>query len=392
MGLISAAVASVTSEFRDQWKEYFYCDALDAHTIAVKARKKTQGLFNNSGNNNVISNGSVINVADGQCMIIVENGQVADICAEPGEYRYDNTVAPSVLTGDFGESLGKVFADIGKRFSFGGQPASDQRVYYFNTKEITGNKYGTPNPVPFRVVDERAGIDIDISVRCFGEYSFRVTDPITFYTNNAGNFRDVYTVDMLASQMKTELLTALQPAFAKVSALGIRYSALPAHTAELSEALQTELNEKWTKQRGISIVSVGVSSVSASEEDEQMLKNMQKDAAYLNKNLAAATLVGAQADAMRSAAKNSAGAAAGFVGLNMAQSAGGINAAGLYTDEPVKPASGSWICPSCRTSNTGKFCSNCGTAKPGAAKWYCPSCGHENTGNFCSDCGTKKPE
>lgn len=391
MGLISAAAGAIGSTLHDQWKEFFYCDALSSDTIAVKAQKKTKGFLNRN-EDNIISDGSLIAVADGQCMIIVEQGQVVEICAEPGEYRYDNSIAPSLFAGELSKSISNTLDEIGKRFTFGGKPAADQRIYFFNTKELTGNKFGTASPVPFRVIDQRAGIDIDISIRCFGEYSFRITNPIQFYTNNSGNFHDVYTTDMLASQMRSELLSALQPAFASISANGIRYSQLPAHTTELCEALKEQLSDKWTKERGIEIASIAIASVTADPEDEKMLKEMQRNAAYTNPNLAAATLVGAQADAMKAAASNTAGAMNGFMGMNFAQNAGGANIQNLYAagqTQQSTPQNG-WTCPKCGTSNTGKFCSNCGTEKP-AGEWFCPQCGTKNTGKFCSNCGTKKP-
>ncbi|MBR2635609.1 MAG: SPFH domain-containing protein, partial [Oscillospiraceae bacterium] len=262
MGLIKAALGSVGGVLADQWKEYFYCEAIPANVIAVKGQKRTGGRSSNTkGEENIISNGSIIAVADGQAMIIVEQGKVVDICAEPGEYTYDMSSEPSIFSGNLGDSIKQTFSTIGKRFTFGGDTAKDQRVYYFNTKELVGNKYGTPSPVPFRVVDERAAIDIDINVRCFGEYSYHVCDPILFYTNVCGNVTSEYTRDNLDSQLRTELLTALQPAFARISAMGIRYSALPGHTEELASALNDVLSEKWSGLRGIEIVSFGVSSI-----------------------------------------------------------------------------------------------------------------------------------
>ena len=389
MGLILATLNAASGTLRDQWKEYFYCDAISADTICVKAHKKTQG-FGNHGNDNIISGGSIIAVADGQCMVIVEQGQVVDICAEPGEYKYDSKTEPSIFTGkNLSSSIKDVFAQIGKRITFGGETGADQRVYYFNTKEITGMKYGTASPVPFRVVDTRAGIDLDISLKAFGEYSIRVTDPILFYTNVCANVSDSYKVSDIENQMRSELLTALQPAFAKIGATGVRYSEIPAHTTELADALNEELSKKWKDQRGIEIVSFGVSSIKASEEDEATIKQMQKDAAYTNQQLAGAALVGAQAQAMRDAANNANGATMGFVGLNAAQSAGGVNVNSLLNSQQA-PQTG-WICPKCGTNNTGKFCTNCGEANPANAKWICPKCSTENTGNFCNNCGEKKP-
>ena len=399
MGLIQAGLSAVNSVLADQWKEYFYCEALDTETPVVKGRKKNTGK-SNKGNDNIISNGSVVAVADGQCMIIVDNGKIAELCAEPGEFRYDSSTEPSVFAGDLGNAVKETFKVLGKRFTFGGEIPKDQRVYYFNTKEIVGNKYGTPSPVPFRVVDQRAGIDIDIAIRCFGEYSYRVSNPILFYTNVCGNVQNAYTRSQLDNQLKTELLTALQPAFAKISEMGIRYSALPAHTGEIADALNDVLSAKWRDLRGLEIVSFGVSSVKANEEDEKLIKEMQRNAAFRDPTMAAAHLVGAQAAAMQGAANNAGGAAVGFMGMNMAQQAGGMNAAALYgmgAQQPAPeaaasaPAKDTWTCPGCGKQAFGKFCTECGTKKPVPEGWTCPSCGAVNKGKFCAECGAKKP-
>ncbi len=399
MGLISAALGAATGVLADQWKEYFYCEALPNNVLAVKGRKRVSGRSSNRGSDNIISSGSVIAVADGQCMLIVEQGKIVDVCAEPGEYIYDSSTEPSIFSGKLGEGILEVFKQIGKRFTFGGEVPKDQRVYYFNTKEITGNKYGTPSPVPFRVVDQNIGLDIDISIRCFGEYSFLLSNPLLFYTNVCGNVSADYTKEQLEGQMKTELLTALQPAFARISEMGIRYSALPGHTTELADALNEELSAKWRDLRGMEIASIGVSSVKASEEDEAMIKEMQRNAAFRNPNMAAAHLVGAQAAAMQAAASNTAaGPAMAFMGMNMAGQAGGADAASLFqmgqqqAAAPAAPAAGAWTCPSCGATATGKFCPECGAKKPeAAAGWTCPSCGTVNKGKFCAECGAKKP-
>ena len=393
MGLVYAALGAATGVLSDQWKEYFYCEALPDNVLAAKGRKKISGRSSNRGDDNIISNGSVIAVADGQCMLIVEQGKIVDVCAEPGEYVYDASTEPSVFSGNLGESIMAVFKNVCKRFTFGGEPPKDQRVYYFNTRELPGYKYGTPNPVPFRVVDKNINLDVDIAIRCFGEYSIRLTNPLLFYTNVCGNISSNYTIDKLEGQMKTELLTALQPAFARISDMGIRYSSLPAHAGELAAALNEELSDKWRDLRGIEIVSLGVSSVKASEEDEAMIKELQRNAALRDPGLAAAHLVGAQAAAMQDAAKNEGGAAMAFMGMNMAQQTGGVNAATLYQmGAQQTPAANpdAWTCPSCGHQASGKFCPECGAKKPGSG-WTCPSCGAVNKGKFCSECGAKKP-
>ena len=401
MGLIKAASGAAGGVLADQWKEYFYCEALGDNVLAVKGRKKVSGRSSNrAGEDNIISSGSVIAVADGQCMLIAEQGKIVEVCAEPGEFVYDSSTEPSIFSGSLGESIGKVFKNIGKRFTFGGQAPKDQRVYYFNTKEIIGNKYGTPSPVPFRVVDRNIGLDVDISIRCFGEYSYRMSNPLLFYTNLCGNMTGEYTRDRIDGQLKTELLTALQPAFAKISDMGVRYSALPGHTMELAQALNDVLSPKWRDLRGLEIVSFGVSSVKASEEDEKMIKELQRNAAFRDPGMAAAHLVGAQAAAMQSAAANqNAGPAMAFMGMNMANQAGGVNAQDLYnmsarrqaqSAPQAEPAANGWTCPSCGAAATGKFCPECGTKKPETNTWTC-SCGAVNKGKFCSECGAKKP-
>ncbi len=399
MGLLKAGFGALNGVLADQWREYFYCDALTADTLAVKGQKRVSKRSSNTrGSENVISDGSIIAVADGQCMLIVEQGKVVDVCAEPGEFVYDNSTEPSVFVGSFGDSLKKSFQTIGRRFTFGGEPAKDQRVYYFNTKELVGNKYGTPSPVPFRVVDKNVGLDVDIAIRCFGEYSYKLTDPLLFYTNVCGNVEAAYTREALDSQLKSELLTALQPAFAKISEMGIRYSALPGHTAEMANVLNEVLSAKWRELRGIAIVSFGVSSVKASDEDEQMIKELQRNAAFRDPNMAAAQLVGAQSAAMQEAAKNeNAGPAMAFMGMNMAQNAGGTNAQSLFQmgqqhaqQGGEQAAATGWTCECGKTGNTGKFCSECGKPQPAVDGWTC-SCGAVNKGKFCTECGKPKP-
>lgn len=413
MGLIKAIKGAVSSVVADQWLEYFYCDSLDEDVLVKKGQKKINGKSSNTkGEENIISNGSLIAVNEGQCMIIVEQGKVVDFCAEAGEFRYDKSTEPSLFYGNLGENIKNTFITIGKRWTFGGDTAKDQRVYYFNTKEIMGNKYGTASPVPFRVVDQNIGLDVDIAIRCNGEYSYKITDPLLFYTNVCANVQDEFLRSEIDSQLKAELMTALQPAFAKISAMGIRYSAVPAHTMELADALNEVLSAKWSKLRGIEIVSFGVNAMKASEEDEAMIKELQKNAVLRNPNMAAATLAGAQAEAMKAAAANtSAGPMMAFAGMNMATQAGGMNAQQLFqmgaaqqTAAPVQAApaqaaptqaapaqSAGWSCTCGSTGNTGKFCSECGAPQPAPAVGWTCACGAVNKGKFCSECGTKKP-
>ena len=417
MGLIQAAKDTVSSLLADQWRDYFYCDSLDDEVLVVKGQKRVNNGRNSNkkGSDNLISNGSIVAVNEGQCMIIVDQGEVVEFCAESGEFVYDTSTEPSLFYGNLSENVKNTFSLVGRRFSFGGNTARDQRVYYFNTKEIRKNLFGTVNAVPFRVVDAQIGLDIDISVRCNGEYTFRIADPLLFYKNVCGNVSEAYEKSQISGIMKAEFLTALQPAFAQISQMGIRYSAVAGHTQELADALNQALSQKWGEIRGIEVVSVAINSIKAPEEDEQMIKDLQKTAVLRNANMAAATLAGAQAEAMKAAASNtSAGPMMAFAGMNMANMAGGMNAASLFAmgsqDQASQNPAGSgapaggqgaarmqapvpgWTCASCgKTDNRGRFCEECGAKKPEAAGWTC-SCGAVNQGKFCQECGAKRPE
>lgn len=412
MGLIKSLATATKTTFADQWKEFFYCDAIPAEILMVKGVKQVaSGSSNKKGTDNIITNGSGIAVADGQCMLIVDQGKVVEVCAEPGEYTFNASSEPSIFTGKLGTGILDTFKTIGKRFTYGGDTGKNQRVYYLNTKEIMGNKYGTPNPVPFRVVDKNIGLDVDIAIRCNGEYSYRITDPILFYTNVCGNVDGDYGREMIDSQLKSELMTALQPAFGRISEMGIRYSSLSSHAMEMADALNDILSSKWKSLRGIEVVSFGINSATASKEDEDMIKELQRRAVMRDPGMAAATMTEAQAEAMKMAASNEAtGPMFAFAGMNMANQVGGMNAGQLFQmsqqqqanqtqmnqgqmGQPqgmpagqLQQSAGSWTC-SCGTVNTGNFCCNCGSPKK--TDWTC-SCGAVNTGNFCSNCGKRR--
>ena len=408
MGLIQAGIGAVGGVLADQWKEFFYCDAINADTLVVKGQKRISSRSSNTkGNDNIISNGSLIAVADGQCMIIVEQGKIVEVCAEPGEFTYDTSTEPSIFTGKLGDSLKETFKLIGKRFTFGGDTGKDQRVYYFNTKEIMDNKFGTATPIPFRVVDHKINLDLDVSVRCSGVYSYRIADPLLFYANVCGNVERDYTRSQIDAQLKTEFISALQPAFAKISEMEIRPSALPGHAEDLCDAMNVALNQKWGEKRGLQVVSIAMNPISLPEEDQEAIKKAQRAAAMANPLMGAGYTVISQGDAMGTAAANPNGAMMGFMGMNAANGTGGMNAASLYAmgqqqaaaaqaaapvaPAPAAPAAESWKC-TCGATATGKFCPECGSPKPAApAGWTCKSCGAVNKGKFCTECGAKKP-
>lgn len=426
MGLIKAAIGAVGGTLADQWKEFFYCESLPKEVMVAKGQKRVSGRSSNTkGNDNIISNGSGIAVADGQCMIIVEQGKVVEVCAEPGEFTYDASTEPSLFSGSLGESIKQTFKTLGKRFTYGGDTGKDQRIYYFNTKEIIDNKFGTSTPIPFRVVDSKIGLDLDVSIRCHGVYSYKIVDPLLFYTNVCGNVEREYTRDELDGQLKVEFVSALQPAFGKLSALELRPNQIVSHNVELEEALNEALSSKWSELRGLKIVTVALGSVTLPDEDADMIKQAQRVAIMRDPSMAAATLVGAQSDAMKSAASNPNGAMMGFMGMGMAQQAGGANVQNLFSmgqqqaasqtpsvdswkcscgatvtgkfcsscgaQKPVAKAEAAWKCSKCGATVNGKFCTECGSPKPVDNEWTC-SCGKVNTGKFCPDCGSKKPQ
>ncbi len=390
MGLIRALAGSAGGTLRDQWKEFFYCDSLDSDTLAVRGKKRTNRGSSNKGSDNIISQGSGIVVADGQCMMIVDQGKIVDLCAESGEYTYDKSSEPSIFYGSLGKGIVDIFKTMGRRFTYGGEEARVQRVYYFNTKEILDNKFGTANPVPFRVVDEKLNLDLDCSVRCSGVYSYRITDPMTFYVNLCGNMEESYKRSNIDMQLKSEFISALQPAFGRLSALSLRPYEIVNHTAELEDALNRELSQKWSKKRGLTISTVAISSLTVPDDVSKMIQDAQKAYMMSGREMARGTMVEAASTAMKEAAKNPSGAFNGFVGINMASNAGGIDVNSLFKDEKKKTSE--WVC-SCGAHNDGLYCTECGRKREERAKqsWIC-SCGSENYGAFCPECGKKRPE
>lgn len=413
MGLIKAGIGAAGGVLADQWKEFFYCDALDKEVLVTKGQKRISGRSSNTkGNDNVITNGSGIAVADGQCMMIVEQGKIVEVCAEPGEFTYDTSSEPSIFTGKLGESIAQTFQTVGKRFAYGGDTGKDQRVYYFNTKEIMDNKFGTPNPFLFDVVNKEIGMRRTVQVRCNGVYSYKITDPLLFYTQVCGNVEREYTREEIDSQLKTEFFDGLQPAFAALSELALRPAQIPAHAKELKDAMNETLKSTWTMRRGIQVQSIALNPITLTEEDMKKINQME-DAATMGGNpfMMAGRMADSTANAIETAAANDSGAMNGFFGMGMAMNAGGAGGFGaaqnLYhagvqqmagqqmaqqtMERQVSPASVSdgWKCK-CGTIVTGNFCPECGSPRPSEDGWTC-SCGAVNKGKFCQNCGAKKP-
>ena len=418
MGLIKAAAGALGGVLADQWKEFFYCDALPNDVLMRKGQKQISGRSSNTkGNDNIISNGSGIAVADGQCMIIVEQGRIVEVCAEPGEFTYNNSTEPSIFSGKFGDSLKDSFKTFGKRFTYGGDTAKDQRVYYFNTKEILDNKFGTANPIIFEVVNKRINMSRTVQVRCNGVYTYIITDPLLFYTRLCGNVADEFTRDQIDAQLKTEFVDALQPAFGALAEQELRPAQIPAKANELKAAMNEALKQEWIENRGISVGKIALNPITLTDSDMKKINEME-DAASVGSNpfMMAGRMTNATADAMQTAAGNSAGAMTGFMGMGMVGmgQAGGFGAAQnlynmgqqqvaqqqaaqqqptvLQTQAPPQNTADQWTCQ-CGATVSGKFCPECGAKKPErvqADAWKC-SCGATVTGKFCPECGSPKP-
>ncbi|MBQ1322858.1 MAG: SPFH domain-containing protein [Erysipelotrichaceae bacterium] len=352
MGLIKALTGSVIGTVLDTWKDYFVCDSLDNDTLMVKGTKRGFG-----GSGDVITNGSGIIVNEGQCALIIEEGNILEVANEPGSYTFDSSLSPSIFDGGL-EGLKNSFKDAVERFTFGGEVNKSQRVYYVNTKEIMENRFGTATPIPFRVIfDKTTGSEVEISVKCNGEFTFRIVNPVVFYQKVAGNKADRFEKDELISIMKSEMMDALNPAFGKLSDLNIRYSELPSHTTEIKDALREALRTRWEENRGIALDSLTINSVTIPEADAEKIKNIQFSFINRDKDTANATIVSATADAIRDAANNANGAATGFMNVNMATNTG---AQFLQQNNTAQGGGG--------------YCPFCGQPVPSGAK-FCPSCG-----------------
>ncbi len=417
MGLIQAAKDALGGLMADQWREYFYCTSLDSNTLMKKGEKRvTQGRNSNTkGNDNIISNGSIVSVNEGQCMIIVDQGAITEFCAVAGEFVYDTSTEPSLLYGSLGENVKKSFAQFGRRFTFGGNTAKDQRVYYINVKEIMNNLYGTPNPIPFHFVAANTGFELETTVKCNGQYTFKIVDPILFYKNVVGNVEDDYDKnETLTGMMKAELLTKLPMALSQIAGQGVLPYQVPMHMEEITNYLKGSLSQQWTETRGITVVSMTMAAPIVPKEDLDKINKWNDTAVLTNANMAAARQTEAYTRALENMGNgggkdDSASAmngAMGMMGMAMMQNMMNNGMGGMFgvpqpgqAQQPqMKPASTvaegailGWTCSCGKTDNRGKFCQECGLPKPALDGWTC-SCGHVNQGKFCVECGRKKPE
>lgn len=394
MGLIKSIINAASGTLADQWIDFYTCDSLSSEVLMAVGTRPTQAKSGNTKySENIITDGAKINVADGQCMLICENGKIVECTAEAGQYTYKTELQPTIMSGGL-KDLMPTFSQVGKRFLAGGAPTDEQRIYYINIKEILGNKIGFAN-IPFRDSE----FQFTMKVKGFGLYTFKITNPMLFYTALAGNVQDKYTKSALMETMKAEVMAAIQPALGKIAAKGIAYDQLINYPAEIGNAVDEIMSAKWSDTRGIDIISFAIESITVDEESAAKIAMFQEARVLSNAQMAAGRMVGSTAQALENAASNSAGAMTGFMGLGFAQNAGVGNVNNLFEMAnqqggavPMPPSmetSNSWKC-TCTAENTGAFCTECGSQKPVDMSWAC-TCGNANLGKFCSNCGNQKP-
>lgn len=404
MGLIKAAGQAISSTFGDQFLTVIKCDDMGNDVLMVKQ----------TDTNGALAKGSRIIVAPGQVAVIYDSGKILDATAEPGTYSFDQSTTPSFFAGQFGA----VFKEMWERFKFGGAVAKEQAVFFFNVKEIVGNKFGTPNPVPYRdwghpLLNARTNgmTPMMVDIKCYGTYTFRINNPATFMMNIAGSAQ-VYKKEQLVEQMRSEVVGAFQNVLNSLSEPEHKIEALslPNKTDEIKEIMSNENFDGAITNRGVGLVSFVVESVTLTEESKEQIRKYELAGDQYQQQ---GTLTQAYANAIEGAANNANGAMNGFVGMGMMNMQAG-NVFGATTaavannvhypnpnaaqqpgapvpPPPPAPSADSWTCE-CGTVNTGKFCSECGKPRPTApATVKCPQCSHEWPAGtkFCGECGTK---
>lgn len=406
MGIIKAAADLVKGNLGDQWLEVYEAENMGEQTVFTRGVQIRRGQ-NTKGTDNTVSNGSVVHVYDNQFMILVDGGKIVDYTAEPGYYTINNSALPSMLNGQFGDSLSEAF----KRFKYGGQTPTKQKVYFINLQEIKGIKFGTRQPVNYF----DSFYNAELFLRAHGTYSIKITNPLQFYAEAIPKNTDHVEIDEINEQYLSEFLEALQSAINQMSADGIRISFVSSKARELGKYMAGILDEEWNQMRGMEVQAVGI-SISYNEESQKLINLRNEGAMLSDPTIREGYVQAAAARGLEAAGSNANGAMAGFMGMGMAGNIGGsivgnassVNMAQMQMNQqaqnnmnqmnmgmgqmnqsnmgvqPQPQQAAGWTC-SCGQVNSGKFCSNCGKPAP-AADWTC-SCGQVNTGNFCSNCG-----
>ncbi len=414
MGLISLVAniastvgGSISSQFKDQYLEFFTCDALGQNVLAKKgANKITKG--NNKGSVDVITNGSKIAVPEGVACILVNNGEVVEFTTKAGMYEFNASTAPSCLSDShFLTNLKATVADTWDRMRAGGEVMQQQRVYFINMQEIRDQKFGTATPLPYPDPEYR-----NIYIRLNGSFSFKIEDPVTFFKNVCSNLTDELTVaDLMGTpaspkQPREEFMDHMTEVLNLCGSQDkILFSTLPAEKSKLRKHMQDVLDEDWLRGRGMVVAEVALGIPTPDDKSRQRIEQVDQAKMFgSDPNALAAQAILGQTEAMNTAAGNANGAVNGFMGMGMVGGMGGMNnmsnsafqfmgqqQAAQQQAQAAAPAAGGWTC-ACGTTNTGKFCGNCGQPQPAPAPagWTC-SCGTTNTGKFCSNCGQPQP-
>ncbi len=399
MGLIRAITAAAAGVAADQWREFFTCDSLSNDVLVAKGSMQTEGrgfFRRNKASTDIITSGSVINVNEGQVALIVDNGKIVEFCAEPGKFKWDASSEPSLFGGSFFEGMVDSFKKVGYRFTFGGDLGSQQRVYYVNTKEIMGNRFGTTTPMAYDDPYYRTALYI----RYFGQYSFKITDPVLFFSSIAGNIADVYTRETLVATCTDEFMTALDTALAMCASDGVKFSQLPTKQREIARYMSETLDSEWGMSRGLEVASVALAKVTPDDKSRERIEEFDSNVMHADPTAMTGGFAYAQMKAMKDAAANDAGAMNGFVGFGMAQNVmGGANTQATLLENAKKMAEDKKenkgekrLCPECGAAVDGKFCPECGAKYEVPTDWTCPTCGKTCSGKFCPECGAKKPE
>jgi len=385
MGIVRAAAGAIGGSLADSWLDFIEADNMSDTTAMTRGVQ----VSNRRGSNRrqstgIVSNGSKIIVGQNQMMLLVDGGNIVDYCAEPGYYEVFMSSAPSMFNGEFKDSL----KDTWNRFKFGGQPSSKQEIYFINLQEIKNIRFGTRNALNYFDNFYNA----ELFLRCHGTYSIKITDPIKFFKEACP--RNAQKVDMnnIGEQYLMEFTQALQTSIAKMSMDGKRISYLNAMTLDLAKYMQTALDDQWKDLRGMEVCSVALATISYDEASQKLINRRNEAGMFTDPNIRQAYTQTAVAEGLRNAGSNASGAMNGYVGMGM-----GMNVAGGFmqsvtaaNNQQAQQNQNSWTC-SCGTSNTGRFCQNCGKSKPApAGSWTC-QCGTVNTGNFCQNCGNRKP-
>ena len=430
MGLIKAFSGAIRSELADQWKEYFYCDSMPREVLLQKGVRRNNttraGSSNTKGSPDIITEGSVIAVNEGQAMLVVEQGKIVDFTCEPGAYTFDASTEPSMFAGNFGKGLTESFRMIGKRFTFGGDTGNNQRVYYINTKEILENKYGSSQPMPYDDPYYRTVLYI----RYYGMFSFRITDPLVFYNSIAGNVTDRFSSDSLLEQSRSEFLTAFDSALNRLSGEGVKFSGIPSRQMEIANYMNDVLDDAWKKNRGIEIIAVSIEKITPDDKSRQRIEDFD-NAMMLGSSPGAmqGRMTAAQAAMFENMGKQNGGvsggdmmgAVMGMMGMGMmnnmmngnnpmggntpggapggsAGTSGGGAPAGqspqygaVPTGQNAQPVPNQQAANAQQPDTPPQANADGQPSTPGqAASWTC-SCGAVNTGKFCPECGKKRP-